>query len=164
MVQEHGVHSHCPLHFPVAVYLQEPQAAKQDEFPGLAFGIKDMDQRQKYPSADSSQDFPSLGSAAGAEGGAKPAGVWGKGAGRLAGGFTSQVLPAGQICCSLFADLSVISMGCMHVLSSPNSLQRPCCFRHVLPGDTPPILVSRLKYCSFMQQKMNIAAVGPRRL
>ena len=59
--------------------------AGQDEFPGLAFGIKDMDQRQKFSSADSSQDFPSLGSAAGGEGGAKPAGVWGRGAGRLAG-------------------------------------------------------------------------------
>lgn len=59
------------------------QESGQDEFPGLAFGIRDMDQRQKFSSADSSQDFPSLGSAAG---GAKPAGVWGRGAGHLAGG------------------------------------------------------------------------------
>ena len=59
--------------------------AGQDEFPGLAFGIKDMDQRQKFSSANSSQDFPSLGSAAGVAGGPKPAGVWGRGAGRLAG-------------------------------------------------------------------------------
>lgn len=69
--------------------------AGQDEFPGLAFGIKDMDQRQKFSSANSSQDFPSLGSAAGSEGGPRPAGVWGRGAGRLAGELTSQI-PAEQ--------------------------------------------------------------------
>lgn len=68
--------------------LQEPEAAGQDEFPGLAFGIRDMDQRQKFSSADSSQDFPSLGSAAG---GARPTGVWGRGAGRLAGGYRLQL-------------------------------------------------------------------------
>lgn len=69
--------------------LQESHSGGQDEFPGLAFGIKDMDQHQKFSSAGSSQDFPSLGSAAGGEGGPKPAGVWGRGAGHLAGESSS---------------------------------------------------------------------------
>ncbi|KAL3142111.1 hypothetical protein ABBQ32_004729 [Trebouxia sp. C0010 RCD-2024] len=82
---------------------QEPEAAGQDEFPGLAFGIRDMDQRQKFSSADSSQDFPSLGSAAG---GARPTGVWGRGAGRLAGSLRQQQQQQQQQISSIAASLT----------------------------------------------------------
>ena len=92
--------------FPVS--LQESQLAGQDEFPGLAFGIKDMDQRQKFSSANSSQDFPSLGSAVGDEGGAKPAGVWGRGAGRLAGEFTDLVCRTDMLQLVLVSDKYVV--------------------------------------------------------
>ena len=77
------IHSECIL--TRLLTLSAVQAEGQDEFPGLAFGIKDMDQQKKFSSAGSSQDFPSLGDAAGARGGPKPSGVWGKGGGELAG-------------------------------------------------------------------------------
>lgn len=93
--------SDCPLHHTLLFHLQESQTAGQDEFPGLAFGIKDLDQHQKFSSADSSQDFPCLGAAAGDAGGPKPAGVWGRGAGCLAGELTSQTVLE-QTHCSLF--------------------------------------------------------------
>jgi len=57
----------------------------EEEFPGLAFGIRGLDQQQKFSSTQSHQDFPSLGGPAGGEGGSKPAG----GPGQLAGGTTS---------------------------------------------------------------------------
>lgn len=61
----------------------------EEEFPGLAFGIRGLDQQQKFSSTQSHQDFPSLGGPAGGEGGSKPAGAWGKGPGQLAGRTTS---------------------------------------------------------------------------
>ena len=63
------------------------QAEGQDEFPGLAFGIKELDRRPKFSSTNSRQDFPSLGAPSGGPEGPKPTGVWGKGAGHLAGEF-----------------------------------------------------------------------------
>ncbi len=61
----------------------------EEEFPGLAFGIRGLDQQQKFSSTESHQDFPSLGGPAGGEGSSKPAGAWGKGPGQLAGRTTS---------------------------------------------------------------------------
>ena len=66
----------------------------EEEFPGLAFGIRGLDQQQKFSSTQSHQDFPSLGGPAGGEGGSKPAGAWGKGPGQLAGGTTSHCVVA----------------------------------------------------------------------
>ena len=62
----------------------------EEEFLGLALGIRGLDQQQKISSTESQQDFPSLGGPPGGEGGSKPAGAWGKGPGQLAGGTTSR--------------------------------------------------------------------------
>ena len=70
-----------------------------------------MDQRRKFSSAGSSQEFPSLGSAAGGEGGPKPAGVWGKAAGHLAGEFSSQTPWQKKTHSLLVSDLSCCVLG-----------------------------------------------------
>ena len=66
----------------------------EEEFPGLAFGIRGLDQQQEFSSTESHQDFPCLGGPAGGEGGSKPAGAWGKGPGQLAGNTTSHCVVA----------------------------------------------------------------------
>lgn len=94
--------------------LQEAAVAddSNEEFPGLSFGIRDLDHNRKTSLPASQQDFPSLGGAADSDSGPKPAGAWGKGSGavHMATHMAVTTAIAGKLLCNLGLLSTVLHM------------------------------------------------------